>query len=495
VPSCAWYLATVADDNTGAPDSAAAYWFTPFTAQAGLSLVLSGRYPDARYTSLEVTAPNGGLFSVDGVSSQITDYRIAPDPGSVNPWQRHAGWPGGRGRGRYTVSVRADVAAGQVNTLPLAPPGPVNGTSYLLYRVYLPAHGDVSRVPLPVLTATLDGVSQQIPPCPTLPAGTSRGSAQARGTTGGMTGVPAGTSRGSAQARGTTGGMTGVPAGTSRGSTRVRGTTGGMTSAKVVSGGEAWDSPAAGTEGTTGITVSGTTAASIMRGAYAARGARHAGNLLVSAEFRGGRASAASTLVPFARPSAGAGSGISPNADTGYLAAALVPPGGDNVLVIRGKAPAVPRGDHPAPWPVPGVDMQYWSMCDYVDAPMTPLVVNDLPGGRVDDGCRHDSQTALDRHGYYTYVVGTEAQRGAIERIPGATFLPFSTAQPTTFHILLLRNMVVSPRFAEAIQNAPQDGNPASAAQVMGPYYPAAAVCPLATLAASGPAACLTATP
>ncbi len=77
----------MATDNQGAPDSAAAYWLTPFTAQDGMRIVLSGQYPDARYASLEVTKPGGGLFTVNGVSSELTDYRIAPDPGSVNPWQ------------------------------------------------------------------------------------------------------------------------------------------------------------------------------------------------------------------------------------------------------------------------------------------------------------------------------------------------------------------------------------------------------------------------
>ena len=79
-------------------------------------------------------------------------------------------------------------------------------------------------------------------------------------------------------------------------------------------------------------------------------------------------------------------------------------------------------------------------MCVYLATPQTPLVANVLPGGRVDDGCRHDSQTALDRRGSYTYVVGTEAQRSVIGRIPGATFLPFSSAAPATMHNLPARH-------------------------------------------------------
>jgi hypothetical protein len=135
--------------------------------------------------------------------------------------------------------------------------------------------------------------------------------------------------------------------------------------------------------------------------------------------------------------------------------------------------------------------MQYWSLCDYPATAALALVANQLPAGAIDYGCRHDSQVRLDRHGYYTFVVGTEAQHAAIDKIPGATFLPFSTAQPATIHLLLLRNMLVNPGFTEAVQDVPGDGNPASAAAVMGPYYPRTAICPLATLASGGPAACL----
>jgi hypothetical protein len=132
-------------------------------------------------------------------------------------------------------------------------------------------------------------------------------------------------------------------------------------------------------------------------------------------------------------------------------------------------------------------------LCNYLATaqPLLPLVANQLPDGTIGYGCRHDSQVTLDRHRYCTFVVGTEAQHAAIDRIPGATFLPFSTAQPAKEHLLLLRNMLVNPSFTEAVQDVPGDGNPASAAEVMGPYYPRTAICPLAALASGGPAACL----
>jgi hypothetical protein len=144
----------------------------------------------------------------------------------------------------------------------------------------------------------------------------------------------------------------------------------------------------------------------------------------------------------------------------------------------------------PTPWPSPGEDVQYWSLCVDVDLSTLPVVVNKLPDGKVDYGCRYDGQTAIDASGYYTYVVGTEAQRTAIDRIPGVTFVPFSTAYPTGAHVLILRNMVAAPSFAEAIQNVPENGSAASAEAVMGPYYPRMAVCPLAALARKGIDAC-----
>jgi hypothetical protein len=117
-------------------------------------------------------------------------------------------------------------------------------------------------------------------------------------------------------------------------------------------------------------------------------------------------------------------------------------------------------------------------------------VVNRLPGGAIDYGCRSDDQTSLDSEGRYTYVIGTETQRATIEKIPGVTFLPYSNVQLLAKHTVLLRNMVVDPDFPQAVQNVPADGDPASAAMVMGPYYPTAKACTLAGLIARGPRSC-----
>jgi hypothetical protein len=136
-------------------------------------------------------------------------------------------------------------------------------------------------------------------------------------------------------------------------------------------------------------------------------------------------------------------------------------------VVVTAKAPTFAPGSHPSPWPARGEDVRYWSMCIYVGTRNVPTVANTLPGGGTDYGCRADEATRLNAAGDYTYVIGSESQRAAISRVPG-----------------------VSGSFAYSPQGITQAEDPAAAAAVMGPYYPRAAVCPLATLTARGPQAC-----
>ncbi|MGF7239417.1 MAG: hypothetical protein ACQSGP_31340 [Frankia sp.] len=310
-----------------------------------------------------------------GVNSELTDYHIAPDGGSVNPWQQPAA-PGGR----FTVTLQADPAVGATNVLPIAPDGTAAGkTGYLIYRVYLPAGGDQS-VALPGVAFEQNGTTVNVPVC----------------------------------------------------------------------------TPGTRTGNIPGATPS-TTAAT------------------------------ASTSLEFARGTSSSGS-LFPNPDNAYLEASVTPPGGDNVVVVRAKAPTAPAGEDPAPWPS-SADTRYWSLCADLPTPPLPVVVNTLPDGSVDYGCRADNATTLDSDGYYTFVVGTEAQRAVIEAVPGATFVPFSTDHPTEKHVLLLRNLLGV--FPYAVQNVPPDNDPASAAAVMQSYYPRAAVCPLSTLQTGGPTACV----
>ena len=389
--SCAWpTLISAQTYNNVVPDAAASVWVQPIVVHKNLRIVISGRYPDARYASFSVYTSGGSSFTSNGAGSSLPDYRIAPDRGSVNPWQHRAA-PGGR----FTVTLRADVSPGQVNTLPL-PAGTSSGhPGYLMYRVYLPAGGSFSRVQLPALTLRQGHAARTLPACrshnsPVPAPATAPASAAALGQ----------------------------PAGSS---------------------------PAA---------------APVPR------------------------------QLQFFKPAQPRYGGLLPNADSAYVLAYLVPPAPSDVVVVTAKAPASAPGSHPSVWPAPGEDVRYWSMCIGLGAAHLPTVVNKLPGGKTDYGCRADDATKLDSSGDNAFVIGTESQRAAIDRIPGATFLPFSTSQPTALHLLLLRNMLVSRQFPHSVQAVAQAGDPAAAAAAMGPYYPRATICPLSVLAAKGPQAC-----
>ncbi len=162
--ACAWPREVEAVSNKILiVDTGAAYWLHVFQIGPGLRIVLNGTYPDARYASLAVyTQPTSSPFTVNGVGSSLTDYQIAPDQGSVNPWQQHA-VPGGH----FTVTLREDVAPGQVNTMPIAPAGSTSGEGLLVYRVYLPAGGDFSKLVPPTITLEQGGQSESLAPCTT----------------------------------------------------------------------------------------------------------------------------------------------------------------------------------------------------------------------------------------------------------------------------------------------------------------------------------------
>ena len=384
-PSCAWGgKVTVDDQNTLFPESHAAYWSTAFVVHPGLRIGLTGAFPDSRFMSLTVYKGEGGAFSVNGVDSTLTDYEIAPDPGTVNPWHPpHQQRPQLRAAGTYQIDMVADPSPGTPNVVPLAPAGTADGTvGRLVYRIYLPSGGDFDATPLPQLTLYRDGVATTLPVC----------------------------------------------------------AADGRTSAQVA--------------------------------APAAAGATDAPG-----------------DISFARPSPDLG--LLPNTDSGYIAAVLAPPGGDQVLVIRGRGARSAHGEHPSPWPQPDEDLRYWSLCVNLDNAQRSLVANVLPDGTTDYGCRDDDETLLDASGYYTYVVATEAQRAAVEQIPGVTFVPWSATRPHATHLIFLRNMLANSHFGPAVQNVAADQDPATAQAAMGEYYPRDAICPLATVEADGAGACL----
>lgn len=204
----------------------------------------------------------------------------------------------------------------------------------------------------------------------------------------------------------------------------------------------------------------------------------------------------AGTPLPNQQPSSGfyrrkqTGIAAFPNADAAYLRYVLAPPGADQVLVVRGKAPRHPVDDHPAPWPQPGFDVRYWSLCSYPAILPVPVTRNRMPDGSYDDGCRDDSQTKVDAQGSYTYVVGTESLRAQIDSLPSATFVPLSSEHAQEKHLLVMRHLLANNDFKQAVQNVPPDASPDQCAAVMGDYYPQATSCALSTLVAQGITSC-----
>lgn len=372
---------TVQMNDAAFPDVAEVYYAQPIVASAGTRIILSGRFPDARYVSVQVYTPGGA-------GTALADYRIAPQRGSVNPWQQHAA-PGGR----FTVTIRPDPASGQANTLPLPAGTTSQHPGYLAYRAYLPTGDALSDVPAPVLTVEQGGAARTLPACPSHDAPVR------------------------------------FPA------------------------------------------VSG------------------------SASSAGAGGSAAAATPPpqlefFKPPQSTFNSGGFANVDTSYLLAYLTRPPASDVVIVTAKAPAFARGSYPSPWPARGEAVRYWSMCVGVLVRPFPVVANKLPGGGTDYGCRADEATRLNAAGDYTYVIGSESQRAAISRVPGVTFLPFSTTRPAGPYLLALRDVLVSTSFTRSPRNVTQASDPAAAAAGMGPYYPRAAICPLETLTVKGPQAC-----
>ncbi|MEV6350564.1 hypothetical protein [Actinoplanes sp. NPDC051851] len=181
-----------------------------------------------------------------------------------------------------------------------------------------------------------------------------------------------------------------------------------------------------------------------------------------------------------------------PNNDNAYLITWVDPPAADadDVIMIRAKAPRAVSGTRPRAWPVFGADVRYWSFCTNLLEPNNPVVANVLEDGSIDYGCRYDADTAIDRDGYYTYVLGTESQRAAIESIHGATFLPFSTDQSTASHMVIMRTLLPTDEFRFATQRVAMDSSPEAAAAVMGDYYPRVSTCSLTRLTQRGLPAC-----
>jgi hypothetical protein len=143
--------------------------------------------------------------------------------------------------------------------------------------------------------------------------------------------------------------------------------------------------------------------------------------------------------------------GFGDNPDNKYMGTQFTQDYGA-VLAFRGKAPTTPRTFDGQTRMGTG-QLRYWSLC--TNAQTTAYYA-----------CHQDDQVPVDRRGYYTIAISTAAARprNATESC-GVSWLP---AGPWRQSLLILRNMLPAPTFAQAIQNA----QPGTEQQTLGEYYP-----------------------
>jgi hypothetical protein len=143
--------------------------------------------------------------------------------------------------------------------------------------------------------------------------------------------------------------------------------------------------------------------------------------------------------------------GLGENPDNKYVFTNLTHEFGE-VVEFRAKLPTTPRTLDGEPRMGTG-QLRYWSMCTGEAATQTL-------------GCAVDERVPVDGKGYYTVAISTAADRPRNATIRcGVTWLPWG---PLPQGLALMRNMLPSLDFAQAIQNA----QPGTEQQTLGEYYP-----------------------
>jgi hypothetical protein len=143
--------------------------------------------------------------------------------------------------------------------------------------------------------------------------------------------------------------------------------------------------------------------------------------------------------------------GFGDNPDNKYVYAHLSQ-GFGQVVAFTAKAPTFPL-TYDGQRRMGTGQLRYWSFC--TNAQTTQVYA-----------CRQDDQVPVGKDGLYTVVVSTKAARPANATTAcGVAWIP---SGPLSQSILILRNMLPDPSFAEAIQRA----KPGTEAATMGVYYP-----------------------
>jgi hypothetical protein len=153
--------------------------------------------------------------------------------------------------------------------------------------------------------------------------------------------------------------------------------------------------------------------------------------------------------------------GFYSNRDSAYIYAHLAREFGP-ILVVQAKLPRTPQ-TYSGPKRMPAGDMRFWSLCTGESRVTT----------RTPD-CLSDRQVLRRSGRKYTVVVSKAADRPVnATRECGVAWLDWGEngdgAGDTDYAALIMRNMLVSPDFENAIQRVTQPG---TEPEVMGPYFP-----------------------
>jgi hypothetical protein len=166
LPVCSWPFEVTGQGitNIATPDTNATYWVMPLDLSRWRTMVIRGRYPNARFFNFASYSATGSLIDT------IFDEKIVPDLASANPFTEPTPEVAGND---YTVTMGA-ANAGSGNFLD-------SGRSrfaVIVYRIYLPRQ-DLDRtggVGVPAVTLTdFSGNPRTLKPCPLADAETSLG--------------------------------------------------------------------------------------------------------------------------------------------------------------------------------------------------------------------------------------------------------------------------------------------------------------------------------
>ncbi len=148
------------------------------------------------------------------------------------------------------------------------------------------------------------------------------------------------------------------------------------------------------------------------------------------------------------------------------------------ILVLRAKAPTFPNTRAGEPLTKPS-QLRFWSISSAEFKIPFPVV----------DG-KADFQMVVGADGYFTVVVSKPEDRPSnATEANGINWLPWGdTSVPG---IIIFRNMLPSPDFHQAVQDAPRGSTPEQTRTIMGPYYPTAAYSDKARFESGGVEACL----